>query len=73
MADDRDHRRRFTAWQVRQKVIACGGKCEKCGGDLGDGFHMHHKKRHADGGQTILVNCQALCVACHRGVHSEIA
>lgn len=73
MSEDRDRRRRFTPRQVRQKVIACGGKCERCGEGLEDGFHMHHKKRHCDGGQTLLVNCQALCPKCHSEVHHEYA
>lgn len=67
----RDPRRIFTASQARQKVVACGGKCEKCGSELRDGFHMHHVTPHASGGQTVLANCLALCVACHKEMHSE--
>ena len=67
---EKDSRRRFTAWQARQKLIACDGKCERCGQTLPDRFHMHHVRRHADGGPTLLINAQALCPKCHGEVHS---
>jgi len=70
---DKDSRRQFTARQARQKLIACGGKCERCGDALPDRFHMHHVRRHADGGPTLLLNAQALCPKCHKEVHSENA
>lgn len=66
-----DPRRIFTAKQARQKTVACGGKCEMCGGDLEDGFHMHHIIPHSEGGSTLLCNCLALCPECHRRHHSE--
>lgn len=69
MTGDRDNRRRFTARQSRQKLIASGGKCERCRSELTDGFHMHHKRRHAEGGQTLLVNCEVLCPECHKEAH----
>lgn len=65
----RDPRRRFTDFQVRQLLIACNGKCERCGSPIsGQSFHAHHKKRHADGGRTELYNGQLLCVRCHKEV-----
>lgn len=66
----KDSRRRFTAAQARTKAVACGGKCERCGEQLEDGFHMHHIKPHSQGGQTILVNCLAVCHKCHKEIHS---
>jgi 5-methylcytosine-specific restriction endonuclease McrA len=66
-----DPRRYFTPKQSRQKVIACGGKCEQCSLSLYDGFHMHHRVPHSLGGQTILANALALCPPCHRRLHSE--
>ena len=73
MSESKDQRRRFTDWQARQKLVACGGKCERCGNQLPDRFHMHHVRRHADGGPTLLINAQALCPECHKEAHSEDA
>lgn len=67
-----DPRRYFTPKQARQKVIACGGYCEQCGEPLENGFHMHHKLPHSQGGQTILANALALCPQCHRSIDHEV-
>jgi len=65
----KDVRRRFTKRQAEQRLIVCGNKCEKCGRELSNGFHMHHVVRHADHGATRLTNCMALCRTCHREIH----
>ena len=67
----KDTRRLFSARQARIKLEQCGGRCDLCGLRLEDGFHMHHIKRHADGGQTVLPNCMALCPKCHKEKHSR--
>lgn len=67
----KDPRRRFTKRQAELRLVVCGGKCERCGVALSDGFHMHHLVRHADGGQTTLLNGIAVCPGCHREIHNE--
>lgn len=65
----KDPRRLFTDWQVRQLLIACNMRCERCGADLTDIlFEAHHIRQHALGGQTQLYNGMILCVPCHREV-----
>lgn len=71
MRDEKDKRRLFSARQARIKLEQCAGICDCCGLPLKDGFHMHHVKGHADGGQTVLTNCKALCPKCHKETHSR--
>jgi 5-methylcytosine-specific restriction endonuclease McrA len=65
----RDPRRLFTSYQSRQLVLAADYRCERCRCSLeATPFHIHHVKRHADGGRTELYNAQVLCTACHKEV-----
>lgn len=52
--------------EVRRIVLArCKGRCESCGGDLGDGpTHMHHRKRRTRHNHTPD-NIVALHPTCH--------
>jgi len=49
--------------------VVNGGRCELCGGDLGEDWEAHHEKQFANGGVTELTNGMALCRACHRQLH----
>lgn len=67
----KDPRRRFTATQARNRFIACNGMCERCNQPLEESWHMHHRKPHSEGGQTIYENSMALCPQCHKEIHNE--
>lgn len=62
----------FTRSQKRHLYIASGGVCEVCGGELGNDWEAHHKKRYADGGITSIQNGIALCKDCHKKTHRSI-
>lgn len=62
-------RRVFDRQQKRHLYIASEGRCQRCGGDLGEDWEAHHVKRFADGGVTELPNGMALCESCHRAIH----
>jgi superfamily II DNA or RNA helicase len=58
-------RRAFTARQKRNLAMLSGGKCVLCGSILGRRFHADHIVPFSRGGETILLNGQALCAACN--------
>ena len=64
-------RRLFTKSQADAKVAQCCGRCEGCGNQLPNGFHMHHVTPYSKGGQTRLSNCEALCPDCHKKRHQS--
>jgi 5-methylcytosine-specific restriction endonuclease McrA len=58
--------RLFSKKQRYSLFLISGGKCNICGCDLtSDNFHADHKKPHSKGGDTDLLNGQALCRACN--------
>jgi len=64
----RDSRRFFTKKQRRTAYLNHDGRCAKCSEYLTQGFHMHHLRRWADGGQTELDNSSPLCERCHKEI-----
>lgn len=59
---------------ARDAVQARGlGRCDRCGGQLGEDFHAHHRKLRSQGGGWNLANVAALCSHCHRDVHDRPA
>ncbi|UZK67847.1 DEAD/DEAH box helicase family protein [Sphingomonas sp. M1-B02] len=64
-------RRRFSRRQRFALALASGGHCAGCGGPIGPAFHADHRRPHARGGQTVLLNAQPLCADCNlkKGSH----
>ena len=59
-------RRRFD--RVGERVamfLLAGGKCQGCGEPLEKGWHGDHVKPFSKGGETDIVNAQALCPKCN--------
>lgn len=61
--------RLFSGNQKRHLYVANGGRCSRCGEQLGESWDAHHVTRFADGGVTELPNGAALCGECHRQLH----
>jgi 5-methylcytosine-specific restriction endonuclease McrA len=71
-------RRTFTKAIMREALARSGGKCEavgvwyglpsgqRCNADLSKGVQYDHVVRFADGGESDLTNCAAVCIACHK-------
>lgn len=57
--------RRFTRRQHNALFAAASGKCEICGTPLQDEWHADHIDPYSKGGQTELINGQALCPDCN--------
>jgi superfamily II DNA or RNA helicase len=57
--------RAFTHRQRAALYLAAGGKCSDCGEDLGPGWHADHRQPWSKGGETDVVNGQALCPTCN--------
>jgi len=52
----------------RQRILLyalTGGKCANCSTELNGKFHADHKKPFSKGGQTNILNGQALCSVCN--------
>jgi superfamily II DNA or RNA helicase len=60
-----DNKRRFDGTSRVALWLASGGKCEQCGCDLEPGWHADHVQPWSKGGQTDVVNGQALCPGCN--------
>ena len=70
-------RRKFTKQTMREARARSGGKCEgigvwyglpagqRCNADLSKGVEYDHVIRFADGGESELSNCAAVCKTCH--------
>ena len=62
--------------EVKRDVMArCLGRCERCGGGLADGHHIHHRRPRAMGGTgrpetNGHANLAVLCPGCHTTVES---
>jgi len=55
----------FSKRQQQQLYIDAKGKCKRCGNPLEDGWHSDHIMPYSKGGETTLVNGQALCEPCN--------
>jgi hypothetical protein len=54
--------RRFFSDRERVALyLAADGRCVECGAALEPGWHADHMDPHALGGQTDVINGQALC------------
>jgi len=58
--------RRFSLRQRRALYLAANGRCERCGGELEEGWHADHVIPHSKGGATTIDNGQALCPDCNQ-------
>lgn len=58
-------RRRFGSRERAALYLAADGKCSSCGRDLGPGWHADHVTPWSRGGQTDVINGQALCPECN--------
>lgn len=53
-----------------------GGRCERCGTGITDGFECHHRKLRSQGGRDDVTNLVALCPGpqgCHSWAHQNPA
>ena len=57
--------RRFNGRQRAALYLASDGKCSACGVDLAPGWHADHVEPWSHGGETDVVNGQALCPTCN--------
>lgn len=57
--------RLFNRKQKKALYLIAGGKCEGCGVVLKQGWHADHVAPWATGGETDVVNGQALCPKCN--------
>jgi len=67
-SDDRTliWKRVFSEKQQNQAYKEQNGKCAICGKKFEiKELEAHHKKAFADGGETVIDNCQLLCKDCH--------
>lgn len=62
---DRDPRRRFNARERLALYMAARGRCERCGAELGPSWHSDHVNPWSLGGETDVINGQALCSGCN--------
>lgn len=58
-------RRRFRKAERSAIYRADGGRCSKCGSELGLGWHADHVAPWSKGGATDVINGQALCATCN--------
>ena len=60
-----DPRRSFSSRERVALFLAAGGRCARCGEDLGPGWHADHRRPYSRGGATDTANGQALCATCN--------
>lgn len=58
-------RRRFNGRERVALYLASGGRCAVCGVELAPGWHADHRQAYVNGGETDVVNGQALCPTCN--------
>ncbi len=63
----RDRRRRLTVTERRWLYERAGGRCQKCGADLGPDYHNAHLGAWTNGGATSLEQMEAWCPPCNLG------
>ena len=58
--------------EIRPAVFErAGGRCERCGRGVTDGFECHHRKLRSQGGKDDLATCCCLCTDCHEWAHGN--
>ena len=60
--------RRPRLFSTRQRLALyelAGGRCDNCGGELGDDWHADHVHAYSKGGATDVINGRALCRSCN--------
>lgn len=62
----RDPRRKFSAQERAALYLAADGHCEECGAEIDPGWHADHEQPWSRGGETDVINGQALCPPCNR-------
>lgn len=60
-------KRLFSKRERMTLYLASSGRCKICGTSLGLSMEADHIKPFSAGGETTLVNGQALCRKCNRG------
>ena len=60
-----DMKRTFSKREKQALYIVADGKCEICGCELEPGWHADHIQPFSKGGETDVVNGQALCAKCN--------
>lgn len=60
-----DGRRRFNGEERVALYLAADGRCSECNRDLEPGWHADHVHPHSRGGDTEVINGQALCPSCN--------
>jgi superfamily II DNA or RNA helicase len=58
-------RRRFSNRERTALFLAADGRCQLCGVDLEPGWHVDHMTPWSRGGETDVINGQALCPTCN--------
>lgn len=58
-------RRYFSASERTALYLVSGGYCERCGAELERSWHADHVQPHSRGGETDVINGQALCPKCN--------
>lgn len=61
----RDPRRRLSVSERRMLYEQAGGRCQKCGINLGPDYHSAHLAAWTNGGMTDLGQMQAWCLDCN--------
>ncbi len=64
--------RHFSTTQRAALFLAAGGTCTACGKTLDVGWHADHRQPYASGGETDVVNGQALCPTCNTSKGSRV-
>ena len=58
-------RRFFNSRERTALYLAADGCCTRCGAELEPGWHADHVDPHSHGGETDVINGQALCPDCN--------
>lgn len=66
-------RRAFSGRERAALWVAAGGRCAICGAELSRGWHADHVVPWSRGGQTDVMNGQALCPACNMAKGNRMA
>lgn len=62
---EKNKRRFFNSRQRVALFLHAAGRCRACGSELQKGWHGDHVTAFSRGGNTELINGQALCAACN--------
>jgi superfamily II DNA or RNA helicase len=69
----RDRRRRLSVSEARILYDRAGGRCQRCGAELGPDWHGAHLLSWSGGGATSLGNEEAWCPQCNLRLGAEDA